>query len=109
MTHDEIYAILSTIDGFAGQVAYREFHVDKNNPPPNLPYICYLDTSPTTFKADDSTFHAEPRYQIELYTETKSPTTEALVEAALNLRHLPWDKSDTYLDDEKCYQIIYEI
>ena len=47
------------------------------------------------------------RITIELYTESKAPEAENAVEAAL--KDLCWEKSEEYLDDEQCYEIIYEI
>ena len=47
------------------------------------------------------------RISIELYTESKDLEAENAVEAAL--KGLCWEKSEEYLDDEQCYEIIYEI
>ena len=44
---------------------------------------------------------------VELYTKVKSPDVERAVEAVLN--NIPFIKTETYLEDEKCFQILYEI
>ena len=45
--------------------------------------------------------------EIELYTETKRPDLEAHLETVLS--SFCWEKAEEYLDDERCYEIIYEI
>nr|DAJ16794.1 MAG TPA: tail completion protein [Myoviridae sp. ctO7l1] len=85
-------------------VAYRAFPVGKA---PSLPFICYRFSYTNNFNADDRVYQVINRVTIELYIEVKDPATEALVEAALD--GLCWEKSEEYLDDERCYEIIYEI
>ena len=55
----------------------------------------------------DTVYFSVGHYQVELYTSVKSPDAEALVEGALS--GLCWEKSETYLDSERLYQILYEI
>lgn len=74
---------------------------------PPLPYICYLCVENTHTYADASVYFQSTEIDVELYTRMKEPNTEALVEAALKDFH--WTKSETYIDTERCYQILYEI
>ena len=83
---------------------YRAFPV--GNAPP-LPFVCYLFSSTNNFNADDVVYQVINRITIELYTESKDLEAENAVEAAL--KGLCWEKSEEYLDDEQCYEIIYEI
>ena len=53
------------------------------------------------------TYFVANHVQIELYTKLKDPASEDNVEEALS--SVFWEKSQTYLDTEKCYQTIYEI
>lgn len=85
-------------------VAYGSFPVGSAPP---LPFICYLVTGSNNFIADGVVYQAVQAIDIELYTQQKDPDAEAAVEAALAT--LPWEKSEVYLDDEKCVQIVYEI
>lgn len=85
-------------------VAYRAFPVGKAPP---LPFLCYLFSYTNNFDADDRVYQVINRVTIELYTEAKDPATEMLVETALD--GLCWEKSEEYLDDERCYEITYEI
>ena len=85
-------------------VAYRAFPAGQA---PFLPFICYLCTTSNNFDADDQVYFPVQQINVELYTAEKQPDVEALVETALS--GLCWEKSEEYLDDERCYEIIYEI
>lgn len=74
---------------------------------PSLPYICYLCVGNTPTYADASVYFQSTEINVELYTRMKEPETEAKVEGALKDFH--WKKSETYIDTERCYQILYEI
>lgn len=77
------------------------------NQAPQLPFICYLTPGSNNFAADGMVYYPVTQVNVELYTKIKSPETEAKVEEAL--ASIFWDKSETYIDSEKCYQIVYEI
>lgn len=77
------------------------------NQAPQLPFICYLTPGSNNFAADGLVYYPVAQVNIELYTKIKSPETEAKVEETL--ASIFWDKSETYIDSEKCYQIVYEI
>ena len=78
---------------------------EKQAPP--LPYICYLIAYSDNFGADDRVYQKVEHLQIELYTALKDPCAEDKVENALS--SLFWEKLETYIDSERCYQIIYEV
>lgn len=85
-------------------VIYRAWP-EKEAPP--LPFICYLVAYSNNFGADGGVYAKVDHIQVELYTKQKEPQTEDKVEKALS--SLFWEKTETYLDSEKCYQILYEI
>lgn len=74
---------------------------------PDLPFICYLSTGSNNKAADGKVYFSATRIQVELYTETKSPGTEALVENALSGMY--WEKTESYISGENCWMILYEI
>lgn len=74
---------------------------------PPLPFLCYLVVSSNNFVADGQVYLSVQRIHVELYTKVKDLDAESRVEDAL--REIPWQKSETYLNTEKCYQILYEI
>lgn len=59
------------------------------------------------FVADGAVYYPVLHIQIELYTQLKNPEAEDKVEKALS--SLVWEKTETYIDSEACYQILYEI
>ena len=85
-------------------VAYRAFPVGQA---PDLPFICYLVEYSNNFDADNRVYHPINHISIELYTEFKNPDAESLVETAL--KDICWEKTEEYFDDERCFEIVYEI
>ena len=106
MELSELARLLKSIDGFADKVVYRAWQEGKAPP---LPFICYLETGSDNIAADNIAYAKIKRVDIELYTDFKSPDTEALIETALDSAGMYWDSLETYIDDEKMYQKIYEI
>lgn len=105
MTLNELYTILNSIETFNGKVTYRAF---PKGQAPDLPYICYLATQTNNFDADNQVYKVIQGVDIELYTKTKSPAVETLVETALNANGIVWEKYEEFLDDENMYMITYE-
>ena len=87
-------------------VAYRAF---PEGDAPALPFVCYHSPYTNNFAADGVVYATINHINVELYTQVKDPATEGRVEAALTGAGIYWDKSETSLDDEKCFQILYEI
>lgn len=106
MTLAEVYTMLTGINGFQNKVAYRAFPEKKA---PKLPYICYYEEGTSNFFADNMVFPPISNVDIELYTSKKDKSSEALVEAELNKAGIPWERTETYIDSEKMYQITYFI
>ena len=106
MTLEEIKALLEGIEGFADKVAYYAWPVGEV---PELPFLCYLETGADNFGADNKVYYSARSVDVELYTQNKSSSSEALVEAALTGAEIFWKKSEEYIDDEKCWMITYEI
>lgn len=86
-------------------VAYNHF-----NKSTQLPYlIFYEDISNNTF-ADNKVYYENNDYILELYTEIKDITLENSLKTLLNNNEIPYQKTmETYLDDERMYEIVYEI
>lgn len=100
MTLEEVKAALEK-SGIP--VAYRRWPEGKAPP---LPFICYLAAYSNNFAADGEVYCPIQHIQVELYTKQKEPQTEDRVEKALS--SFVWEKTENYIDSEKCYQIIYE-
>ena len=106
MTLNGLKDALSSISTFQTKVTYRAWPVGKA---PKLPFICYLATETNNFDADNIVYHQLQNVAVELYTAKKDPVSEALVEDKFAAVGIVWDKDETYLDDEDCYEIIYSI
>ncbi len=85
-------------------VAYHHF-----TSPPAPPYIVYLFAYSSNFGADNKVHRQAANYQAELYTKTKDPALEALIEGLFDANDIYWDKTETYIESEGLYQVLYEI
>ena len=85
-------------------VAYHHF-----TSPPTPPYMVYLFSYNTNFGADNKVYDAAKNFQVELYTKTKDLASEKLIEDALNGADVYWEKTETYIESEGLYQVLYEI
>lgn len=103
MTLEALYTLLNS-GIFVGKVAYNAFP-EKTV----MPYICIVATNTENFGADNRVYQKRQNVDIELYTKTKDPTTEGTLEGILDGAGIFYNASDTYLDDEKCFERIYEI
>lgn len=95
MTIPELKSKLDTLDL---PVAYRFFRTAQEPP-----FICfYVDGTDNEF-ADNSVYTRVNQFTVELYTETKNPVLEANLEAILP----PWNKVESYIDDEQLFLVAY--
>lgn len=101
MTQIELHELLQ---GIGLPLTYRKF-----TNPPNLPYIVYLFESSDNFGADNIVFHTSNNFQVELYSDIKDLANEDKIEKLLTDNEIYWEKSETYIDSEEMYQVIYEI
>lgn len=85
-------------------VAYHHFVQ-----PPTLPYIVYLFSYSSNFGADNRAYSKQSNYQVELYTKHKEPTTEKLIEDLFDENDIFWEKTETYIESEGLFQVLYEI
>ena len=106
MTLAELYTQLTSITGFSKKVTYRAWPVGKA---PALPFIVYLVDGSDNFGADDIVYKAINRVSIELYSKNKDTASESAIETLLGNLSIYWEKDEVYLDDEQCYEIIYNI
>lgn len=83
-------------------VAYRQFKKEEK-----IPYIIAYSTGERPFPADGEVYYRIPGMIVELYTKDKDVELEDEVEKALS--SFVFSKTETYLKDEKCNMIIYEM
>ena len=101
VNEQDLYEILT---GTGLPVAYGHF-----KEPPAPPYLVYLFSFSLNFGADNKVYERGNNYQVELYSNKKDLESEALVESVLDTNDIYWDKTETYIDSEGLYQVLYEI
>lgn len=90
-------------------LAYLQFKKSETNPPPDTPFIIYVESDSNNFGADDRVWQKVINYEIELYTDKKEITIEKKIEDLLDSHSIFYDTSDVFISDENLYQRIYYI
>ena len=104
-----LYQILTdTSIGVGIPVVYSHF-TDKHSPV-EPPYIAYIGNGQDNFKADDTFYYSNNKYQIEYYFTEKDESEEAKIEKCLLDNGFRYEKSeDVYIEDEGVFVIYYQI
>lgn len=103
MTEVEIAQMIKSI-GYP--VAYHHFAEGQE---PSKPYIVYLYPGSDNFPADGIVYQSVNQLDIELYTENKNLAAEKAVEAVLKEHGFFYEKSESYLETEKMFEVLYEM
>jgi len=74
---------------------------------PEPPFICYLVPGSNNFAADGKVYFKINEYHIELYTDEKSPELENSLEVVLDNHGIFYNKSETWIESEKLYEVLY--
>jgi hypothetical protein len=90
-------------------VTYRQFKVDKKNPPPEPPYIVYFRSDDTNISSDVKVHGKFRNYQIELYFVKKDSEIEQQIETVLENIDTGYFTSETWIESEELYQVVYQI
>lgn len=98
---EKLTAILNTI---GIPYAYDHF-ADGESPEP--PFLCYLLPGSSNFSADGKVYHRISEVRLELYTDYKDLASEQKVEDALNAAGIFYNKTETWIDSEKLYEVLY--
>ena len=101
MTQAELYQALKSL---GMPVAYGSF-----SSPVSPPFITYQFAYNSDMMADNQNYVEISNFQVELYTNKKDLAVEKLVQDKLKKLGLPYSKVEAWLDDEKLFQVIYEI
>ena len=86
--------------------AYHHFAEGES---PKPPFLIFLSPGENTFSADNLMYHSFKKLDIELYTDEKSPETEERVEEVLIRHNLYYTKTETWIESEKLYEVLYEL
>lgn len=102
MTTQEVASMVASV---GIPTAYYQFPDNTGQEPP---FICFYYPGDNDFKADNINYAKINRLIIELYTNTKDFTLEAEVEQVLMDNELAFTRSETYIDSERMYEVIFE-
>ena len=74
---------------------------------PEPPFICYLIPGSDNFAADGKVYFKMNEVRIEMYTDFKDLNLESRVEAVLDGHEIFYNKSETWIQSEKLYEVMY--
>lgn len=74
---------------------------------PDPPFICYLVPGSDNFAADGRVYFNINEVRLELYTDFKDPSLELRVEDVLDGHGIFYNKSETWIQSEKLYEVMY--
>ena len=101
MTYQEVAALIGSIG-----LPYAYDHFEAGNAA-DPPFICFFFEGSDDLAADNTNFQRIRPLTVELYTDNKDFALEARVEAALNGAGLVYSRSETYIDSERMYEVVY--
>ena len=84
--------------------AYHHFAEGES---PEPPFICYLFPGSNNFSADGKVYYKINEVHIELYTDLKDLAVEQQLEDVLNEHGIFYNKSETWIESEKLYEVLY--
>lgn len=102
MTATEIQTALSNT---GLEFAYYKY---PENEVPELPYGVYYFPNSNGFFADGTNYAGKFQLNVELYTKQKSFENEALIDNALNDLGISYTKYESYIPEERMYEVLYE-
>lgn len=103
MSFEEIVRMLS---GIGLPFAYHHFAEGES---PDPPFLIYLSPGSHNFAADGSVYFKVNLLDVELYTDIKDPDMEARVETAFDAAGFFYDKTESYIEEENLYEVLYEM
>ena len=96
--------ILSILRGLGIPFAYDHFAQGES---PDPPFICYLIPASDNFSADGKVYYQIDQFNIELYTDLKDLSLERKIEEALDEASIFYNKSETWIESESLYEVLY--
>lgn len=98
---DELLQMLKEMDI---PFAYDHFAEGES---PDPPFICYLLPGTDNFAADGRVYLKVNEVNIELYTDFKDLLVEQKVEGVLDEHGIFYERSETWIESEKMYEVLY--
>ena len=88
------------------QIPYAYHHFAEGESP-EPPFICYLLPGSNNFSADGKVYYKINEVHIELYTDLKDLVVEQQLEDVLDEHGIFYNKSETWIESEKLYEVLY--
>lgn len=88
------------------QISFAYHHFAEGESP-ELPFICYLLPGSNNFSADGKVYYKINEVHIELYTDLKDLAVEQQLEDVLDEHGIFYNKSETWIESEKLYEVLY--
>lgn len=107
MTHDDVLALMEAVRAATGGAYAYDHFAEGESPDP--PFLCFLYPQAEEFGADNIVYHSFSHLDIEVYTDRKDPELEQKVEAVLSAYELFYHKSEVWIEEEKMYEVLYEL
>lgn len=101
MTLSDLKTLLATT---GIPVSYSSVPLSENTA---RPYIVYTQQNANNFAADGVVYYSRKHITIRLYADNRDEVSEGKIEQAL--KDLFYTKSIEFLEDQKIYEITYEI
>lgn len=98
---DELTALLKEL---GIPFAYDHFAEGES---PQPPFLCYLLPESRNFAADGRVYHKITEVRLELYTNYKDQSLERSVESVLDAHGIFYEKSETWIESEKLYEVLF--
>ncbi len=96
--------VLEILKGLGIPFAYDHFAEGES---PSPPFICYLIPGTDHFGADGFAYYKINQFNIELYTDFKDLSIEQKLEEALDGASIFYSKSETWIESESLYEVLY--
>ena len=98
---DELMELMKEMD-----IPYAYDHFAEGESP-DPPFLCFLLPGSDNFAADGRVYYKISEVRVELYTDIKDVSAEQAVEAVLDRHGIFYEKSETWIDSEKLYEVLY--
>lgn len=108
MTLQEINLMMAEMTSEANLTDYTYYQFEEGSAP-NLPYVIFYYPSSNNEGADNTVWSDISALNIELYTDNKDFARENALEAVLKRHGFFYAKSEQYIQDEKMYEILYQM
>lgn len=102
MTHTQVASMIASV---GVPYAYYQFNKKTAQEPP---FICFFYPNNNDVLADNKNYQKVEHLVVELYTDNKDFDLEQTVENVLTENELVYTREETYLDDERMFEVIFE-